>query len=134
VAACVVDDAARSRPAPDVWSPLEYACHLRDVLFVQRDRVVLGRHSPVGQPPSLLPMLRDDRVTFEGYNDSAVEDVARQVLDAAALLANALDRLDDEGWARTVLYNYPTEQERTLRWLAVHTVHEVRHHLADITR
>ena len=24
----------RRRPAPDVWSPLEYACHTRDVLSV----------------------------------------------------------------------------------------------------
>src|SRR5262249_32516152 len=27
--------AVRTRPEPDVWSPLEYACHLRDVLRVQ---------------------------------------------------------------------------------------------------
>ena len=30
------DTAVRTRPAPDVWSPLEYACHVRDVLRVQR--------------------------------------------------------------------------------------------------
>ena len=32
----------RRRPAPDVWSPLEYACHVRDVLWAQRERVYLA--------------------------------------------------------------------------------------------
>jgi hypothetical protein len=29
------------RPEPEVWSALEYACHVRDMLLVQRDRAVL---------------------------------------------------------------------------------------------
>src|SRR6185295_20046626 len=29
----------RTRGAPDTWSPLEYGCHVRDVLLVQRERV-----------------------------------------------------------------------------------------------
>ena len=33
-------DALRHRSAPDVWSPLEYACHVRDVLGVQRERML----------------------------------------------------------------------------------------------
>lgn len=127
------EPAVRRRPSPEVWSALEYACHLRDVLFVQRERIILGAHAPAGEPPSLVPMLRDERAGFEGYADAAVEDVARQLVDAAALFANVLDRLDDASWSRTVLYNYPDVRERTLRWVAVHTLHEVRHHLADVT-
>ena len=43
-----LDDAAvRARPAPDVWSPLEYACHVRDVLRradrARRARAARGR-------------------------------------------------------------------------------------------
>jgi hypothetical protein len=30
------------------------------------------------------------------------------------------------------MYNYPNPAERSLRWVAVHTAHEVRHHLLDI--
>ncbi len=37
------DDAA-VRPAPHLWSPLEYACHVRDVnrLFDERVRLMLA--------------------------------------------------------------------------------------------
>ena len=45
------------RPAPDVWSPLEYACHVRDVLWAQRDRVYLAlvEDRPSGLTLSALP-------------------------------------------------------------------------------
>jgi hypothetical protein len=32
------------------------------------------------------------------------------------------------------MYNYPKPFERSLRWVAVHTAHEVRHHLLDVRR
>jgi 8-oxo-dGTP pyrophosphatase MutT (NUDIX family) len=122
---------AHRRPSPEVWSIVEYGCHVRDVLLVQRERVLLARHATDG-PPELAAMLRDERVAAEGYNDTPAEDVARQLTDAAALFANVLERLDDEGWDRTLIYRFPVVWERTLRWVAVHTVHEVRHHLHDV--
>jgi hypothetical protein len=45
-----------------------------------------------------------------------------------------LDRLGTSDWTRSVIYNYPEPRERSLRWVAVHTVHEVHHHLLDIRR
>ncbi|HEY4610917.1 MAG TPA: hypothetical protein VIH06_16985, partial [Ilumatobacteraceae bacterium] len=30
------------RPQPETWSILEYGCHVRDVLLVQRERVLLA--------------------------------------------------------------------------------------------
>ena len=126
--------AVATRPSADVWSPLEYGCHVRDVLLVQRERLLLALVAPPGEPPSLAPMSRDERVELEGYGSSPVEDVARQLLDAAALFTRVLDRIAADDWDRTVLYNYPTLQERSLRWVAVHTVHEVRHHLDDVHR
>jgi hypothetical protein len=30
------------------------------------------------------------------------------------------------------VYTYPEREERSLRWLAVHTLHELRHHLRDM--
>ena len=33
----------RSRRQPGVWSPLEYGCHLLDMLLVQRERVLAAR-------------------------------------------------------------------------------------------
>lgn len=37
-------------------------------------------------------------------------------------------------WDRTLVYNYPQTRERSLRWIAIHTVHDVAHHLLDIRR
>jgi hypothetical protein len=118
----------RRRPRADVWSPLEYACHVRDVLLVQRERVLAARRS---DRPTFEPMGRDERVDHDGYGLQDPDAVARQMTDAAAMLANVLARLDDADWDRTVVYGYPARAERSLRWVAVHTVHEVRHHLAD---
>jgi len=124
-------DAARRRAHPDVWSPLEYGCHVRDVLLVQRERVLTARRTPT---PAFEPMGRDERVEHDGYADQAPPAVARQLIDAAQLFANVLSRLSTSDWDRIVVYSYPRRAERSLRWVAVHTEHEVRHHLADVER
>lgn len=119
----------RTRPQRDVWCPLEYGCHVRDVLLIQRERVLAARRM---DRPSFDPMGRDERVEHDGYLTQDPMAVARQLNDAAAMFANVLNRLEPEDWDRTVLYNYPGQLERTLRWVAVHTDHEVKHHLKDI--
>ena len=121
----------RARQQPSVWSPLEYGCHLRDVLLVQRERVLAARRM---DRPTFDPMGRDERVEHDGYAEQKPADVARQLSDAAHLFANVLGRLGSEDWDRNVSYNYPKPLERSLRWVAVHTVHEVRHHLLDVRR
>jgi hypothetical protein len=121
----------RRRPDRDTWSPLEYGCHVRDVLSVQRERVLTARRT---DRPSFEPMGRDERVEHDGYDQQAPDAVARQLTDAAALLANVLARLDAEDWERRIVYGYPARLERSLRWVGVHTLHEVRHHLADVRR
>ncbi len=120
-----------TRRQPQTWSPLEYACHLRDVLLVQRERVLAARRR---DRPSFDPMGRDERVEHDGYAEQHPDDVGRQLGDAAQLFANVLTRLGPDDWDRTVMYNYPERSERSLRWVAVHTVHEMRHHLLDIRR
>lgn len=121
----------RSRTRPDVWSPLEYGCHLRDVLLVQRERVLAARRT---DRPDCSPMGRDERVVHDGYAEQDPDDVARQLTDAAHMFGNVLDRLAADDWDRTVFYHYPDTREMSLRWVAVHTVHEVQHHLLDIRR
>lgn len=121
----------RARPQASTWSPLEYGCHLRDVLLVQRERVLTARRA---DRPSFDPMGRDERAEHDGYAQQDPDDVARQLTDAALMFANVLDRLGPDEWDRSVMYNYPQRSERSLRWVAVHTVHEVRHHLRDVRR
>ena len=70
----------------------------------------------------------------DGYADQHPGDVARQLRDAALLFGHTLDRLAPGDWDRTLVYTYPERAERPLRWLAAHTLHELRHHLQDIER
>ncbi len=121
----------RGRPHAEMWSPLEYACHLRDVLLVQRERVLAARRA---SGAVCAPMGREERVQHDGYNEQDPGDVARQIADAATLFGNVLARLAGDDWDRTVVYNYPETHERSLRWVAVHTAHELQHHLLDIRR
>lgn len=125
------DIGLRSRSRPEVWSPLEYACHLRDVLLVQRERVLAARRT---NGPDCASMGREERAEHDGYNEQQPADVARQLADAATLFSNVLARLSADDWDRTVIYHYPETHQRSLRWVAVHTVHELQHHLLDIRR
>jgi hypothetical protein len=119
------------RPSPHGWSPLEYACHVRDLLLVQRERVLAARRR---DRPVAEPMGRDERVEHDGYNNQRPGDVARQLTDATLLLSNALARLSPADWERTVIYTYPERAERSLGWVAAYTLHELRHHLLDVRR
>ena len=125
------DADVRTRRATTVWSPLEYGCHLRDMLLVQRERVLVARRR---HRPSFDPMGRDERGDHDGYAHQEPANVARQLTMAAQLFANDLERLGPNDWGRSVLYNYPHRAERSLRWVAIHTIHEVRHHLLDVRR
>jgi DinB superfamily len=118
-----------TRREPQTWSPLEYGCYVRDVLLVQRERVLAARSL---DRPSFNPMGREERVQYDGYAEQGDNDVARQLGDAARLFANVLSRLSPKDWDRSVMYNYPEPRERSLRWVAVHTVHEIHHHTFDV--
>jgi hypothetical protein len=120
----------RSRRQPAVWSPLEYGCHLRDMLLVQRERVLAALRS---DRPDCTAMGRDERVVHDGYADQEPADVARQLGDAALMFGNVLGRLSADDWNRAVVYHFPETSVRSLRWLAVHTMHEAQHHLGDIS-
>ena len=84
--------------------------------------------------PSLTPMRRDERAVEERYNEQSPAAVARELAAAARSLATQLTRLDDAGWTRTAMYNYPSPQLRTVEWIGAHTVHELQHHRRDISR
>ena len=119
-----------SRRESQTWSPLEYGCHLRDVLLVQRERVLLARRADRPSPPL---MGREERVGHDGYSEQDPADVARQLSDAARMVSNVLSRLGAD-WERLVVYDGLEPPERSLRWVAIDTWHEVHHHLRDVKR
>ncbi len=131
-ALAVLDDGQlRSRPAPEVWSPLEYVCHLRDVLRIQLERIQLALSQDT---PEFASMRREERVTEEGYNEQDPITVVNELRVAAGQLAACLSSLQPDGWQRTGVYNYPTREVRTIEWIGRHTIHEGEHHLMDIIR
>ena len=123
------DSILRTRPAEGVWSALEYACHVRDVFLVQRDRLYMAL---VEDKPDFAPMYRDQRVTLARYNMQDPEEVAAQLATAARLMAQAFDGLDAVQLQRLCIYNFPAPAERPVLWIGQHTVHEGEHHLRDI--
>ena len=132
------DDVA-VRPAPGVWSPLEYACHVRDVFGVFDGR--------------LTAMLEDDLPTFANWDQDAAAlagEYDRQVptLVAAELaahgarLADGYDAVaaeaqaeaeDEDGaavWQRQGLRS--NGSQFTVLTLGQYMLHDVLHHLHDV--
>jgi S-DNA-T family DNA segregation ATPase FtsK/SpoIIIE len=129
--AAIDETRLRIRPAPGVWSPVEYGCHVRDVLLAQRERLLLAL---VEDEPTFVPIYRDQRAALARYSDEASGQVASEITLAAELLAWVLIGLAGPDWQRTCVYTYPEPSVRTLLWLAQHTLHEGEHHLKDIER
>ncbi len=124
-------DELRRRPLPDVWSPLEYSCHVRDVLFVQRDRLY---RALVEETPEMPRMHRDERVRLARYNTQDSVQVAEQLGVAAALTGQAFGDVEPSAWTRTLTYNWPAPHRLDVTGLAAHTAHEVIHHLEDMRK
>lgn len=124
-----VPDMAAVRPSPGVWSALEYCCHVRDVLLVQRERVLLALVEVV---PSFARMYRDERVEFAGYRQESLDPAVEGLVMAGDLLARVFEARTSEELSRRCVYNYPTAAERNIAWLGRHSVHEGCHHLLDI--
>lgn len=120
-----------ARPLPGTWSALEYACHVRDVLEVQHDRLVLACEE---ERPRCEPMRREERVRELRYNHQPVGEVLVDMQQNAERLALALSDLEERDWSRVMIYRWPVEAERDLLWLARHTLHELEHHRRDVER
>ena len=119
----------RLRPEPDVWSAIEYACHVRDVLEVQRFRIAqcLAEDRPV-----YAPMDRTGRVKQEKYENQDPMEVAAALVRFAREFGAAARVLQPQELGKLGLYNYPVRAPRTLSWIIRHTAHEIQHHRHDI--
>lgn len=131
VLAADADGTLRQRPAPEVWSGLEYTCHLRDVLVVQRERLqrVLDEDRP-----ELASMGPDQRAVDDDYNGQDPGFVLDELDVAAAAFAERLATLEEGDWDRTGVYAFAGPAERDVAWIGRHTLHEVVHHLMDVRR
>jgi hypothetical protein len=120
------DDVAM-RPAPTVWSPLEYGCHVRDVYSLFGQRVAL--------------MLAEDDPQFENWDQDATavqgvyreQDPARVSVDlgaAAASLAALFDSVPADAWDRPGRRS--NGSRFTVESIGRYYLHDVLHHLHDV--
>jgi 2-polyprenyl-3-methyl-5-hydroxy-6-metoxy-1,4-benzoquinol methylase len=121
---------AGERPDAQTWSPLEYACHVRDVHRVFSARLDL--------------MLEEDEPTFANWDQdvTAVEErydlqdpatVASELVEAAEAVAARYDAIRDapeETWARRGLRD--NGSEFTVDSIARYHLHDVLHHTHDV--
>jgi len=108
---------------------VEYAGHVRDVLVIQRERIL---RTLFENEPTTTPMRQDDRVEIGEYRDWSIQDLAFEVKSAGRWLAQTVERFEGATWDRRIIYNYPSSASRSLLWVTAHTIHEVVHHTQDI--
>lgn len=120
---------ARSRPAPAVWSPTEYACHVRDTCTIMTTRARL--------------MLEEDEPTFANWDQdaSAVEEryweqepavVADQLEAAADAAASTFAAVPADAWDRAGKRSNCSTF--TVATLGTYFLHDLEHHVWDVTK
>jgi hypothetical protein len=119
-------DAAR-RPAPTVWSPLEYGAHVRDVheLFARRLRLMLEEDTPT------FANWDQDATAVEGdYAGQDAAAVAVELVEAAVTVAEIYATVTDETRTRRGVRS--NGDEFTVESLGRYHLHDVVHHLHDV--
>jgi hypothetical protein len=118
----------RPRPKPDVWSPLEYACHVRDVCRIYAERLDLMLTS---DDPHYPNWDQDKTAVEDRYGEQDPRVVAGELVAAAETLAGKFERVRAEQWQRTG--NRSDGARFTVESFARYFVHDPIHHLHDAT-
>ncbi len=115
----------RERPRPDVWSPLEYACHVRDVfrLFAVRLTLLTDTDDPLFDNWD-----QDATAVADDYPSQDPALVSQQLTDAVVPLAEAFDAVVD--WTRTGRRS--DGSVFTVESLGRYLLHDPVHHLWDV--
>lgn len=121
------DAELRARPDDHTWSPLEYACHVRDVfrLYDHRLQLMLGQDDP------LYPNWDQDVTAVEAdYPSQDPAVVSAELVVAAGALADRFDQVHGAQWDR------PGRRSDgaafTVETFARYLVHDPVHHLFDV--
>jgi hypothetical protein len=126
MAVCARAD-VRVRPYPRVWSPLEYACHVRDVCRVFESRVT-------AMGSEVDPLLEDwdqDAAAIAGAYGAADPGVVSAELAAAAQAAAlSFDALEPGQWQRRGRRS--SGLVFTMETLGQYFLHDLSHHLHDV--
>jgi hypothetical protein len=115
------------RPSDEVWSPLEYACHVRDVFRIYDQRLQLM----VEQDDPTFPNWDQDTTAVEDdYRGQDPDRVAGELTEAGERLAAGFERLTDEQWTRTGARSDGAHFD--IDSFARYFIHDPVHHLHDV--
>jgi hypothetical protein len=121
------EDAA-TRPDPSKWSPLEYACHVRDCnkIYLLRVGLMLDEDDPE------FPNWDQDATAVEDeYNKQDLGEVVTALVETAEHVAARFESVSADQWARTG--HRGDGSDFTIESLARYFVHDPIHHLWDVT-
>lgn len=115
------------RPAPQVWSPLEYACHVRDMVRLLGVRVEAMRDA---EHPTFADWDGDAKAVELAYWQADPAQTWTELQASAAYAADALDSVRASEFDRSgqrsdgVVF--------TIASLSQYIGHEMEHHLHDV--
>lgn len=120
-------DDVSSRREPTVWSPLEYAGHVRDVhrVFDERLSRMLDQDDP-----QFANWDQDAAAIEGGYADAVPREVGTELTEAAERVAARYADVLDEQWERTGRRS--DGAVFTITTLGQYQAHDVLHHLWDV--
>jgi hypothetical protein len=116
-----------SRPQPQVWSPLEYACHVRDVhrVFAERVRMMLDQDDP-----QFANWDQDASAVSERYWEQDPAAVAVELAAGAQAAAAQYDAVPPGDWHRSGRRS--NGSVFTISSIGRYHLHDVMHHLHDV--
>jgi hypothetical protein len=117
----------RQRPAAQVWSPLEYACHIRDVHRVFAGRVTQMRTEDA---PHFASWNGDAAAIEARYHEQDPAVVAVELAEATEHAAAEYDAVPADGWSRSGIRG--GGGTFTISSLGHYHLHDVVHHLHDV--
>ena len=120
----------RVRPAPEVWSAIEYAAHSRDITALH----VFGVEQALTlEEPVIADIEADDLIQTAAatYGDLDPDEVASALAGHATRLAELAAGAPGAAWSRGLTIG---DARVDVRRLLEHALHDSRHHVDDVER
>lgn len=125
----LADPRSTRRPSDDVWSALEYACHVRDVYRIYDGRLarMLAEDDPLYQNWD-----QDATAVEARYTEQSPATVAAEVDTAASDIAARFETVSGDQWRRTGRRS--DGATFTIDTFARYFLHDIVHHVYDVDR
>jgi DinB superfamily len=120
--------AVTARPEPDVWSPLEYGAHVRDVYRLFDARLVQMLNEDT---PTFAYWNQDETAIEHRYSEQDPEVVADELEEVAQRFVARIQSLTPQQYSRRGIRS--DGAEFTVTTFLHYFLHDVIHHLWDVT-